>query len=303
MPESPLHFPPTGEMLNLGAAGSSSGVCGTTTSKTIVLIRHAMSNENTQVAGVLHGVANVQHFRLPPLSCCTSLCSLLVSLSHGDSALSPRGLAQIRDLQQILESAAFFQKLKPDAIVVSPLTRARETAAGILPKDAATAQGLPAVQVLPDLEEASALEHVFMGSLQQRIGRFKEWLARSDAQTIVVVGHCQFFKQLVNTKFLMRNCDVWKCTLSPDMSWSEPQLLYRTQLSEAHPWSKLRGNADGDGGADTSAAAHMSRGNGQSTSAAVSGGELLGSILVDKTPRKSTRRVLAVDSVASNSEN
>lgn len=230
------------------------GSSACTAAKTIVLIRHAMSDENIQVAGLLHGVANVQHLRLPPLSCCTNLCSLLLSLSHGDSAVSQRGIAQIQDLQRILETAAFFQKIKPEAIVVSPLTRARETCAGILPKDA-LAMGLPAVQVLPDLEEASALEHVFMGSLQTRIERFKQWLARSDAQTIVVVGHCQYFKQLLGTKFLMRNCDVWKCTLNIapgtgtgdelKVAWSEPQLLYRTQLSEAHPWSKLRGDGDG----------------------------------------------------------
>ena len=70
------------------------------------------------------------------------------------------------------------------------------------------------VTILPDLEEATPYEHVFSRTLLQRIERFKHWLAHCDEETIVVVGHSQYFKKMLGRASLMRNCDVWKVTVN-----------------------------------------------------------------------------------------
>ena len=120
-------------------------------------------------------------------------------------------------MHRILAEDQFWQKLNPDLIVCSPLIRAKETCEGVLPMDR---KGLN-VTILPDLEEATPYEHVFSRTLLQRIERFKHWLAHCDEETIVVVGHSQYFKKMLGRASLMRNCDVWKVTVN--CAANEPQ--------------------------------------------------------------------------------
>ena len=173
--------------------------------KTLILIRHAQSEENVKVIDLIEGLQRLRHFQSPGWQCLRSTCSLLQLTI--DSLLSPLGEQQIADMHRILKENNFWQHLKPDLIVCSPLIRAMETCEGMLPVDRT---GLADVTILPDLEEATPYEHVFSHTLLQRIERFKHWLALRDEQTIVVVGHSQYFKKMLDRASLMRNCDVWQ---------------------------------------------------------------------------------------------
>lgn len=64
----------------------------------------------------------------------------------------------------------------------------------------------------------------------------------------------------------MRNCDVWKvnfesdssCDSAPVCRWSEPTLLYRTELAEQHAFDKLIKQSDetGTGPTDPGGSGH-----------------------------------------------
>jgi hypothetical protein len=115
------------------------------------------------------------------------------------------------------------------------------------------------VQVLDDLEEATIYEHVFSRTLLERIERFKKWLAQRDEETIVIVGHSQYFKKMLGLKTLMRNCDVWQCDFSSGFDgqtaissssirkyqWTNLTLLHRTLLADVHPYDKLTKTKEG----------------------------------------------------------
>ena len=173
--------------------------------KTLILIRHAQSEENVKVIELIEGLQRMRHFQSPGWQWLRSTCSLLQLTI--DSLLSPLGEQQILDMHRILEENNFWSQLQPDLIVCSPLIRAIETCEGVLPVDRT---GLVDVTILPDLEEATPYEHVFSHTLLQRIERFKQWLSLRTEQTIVVVGHSQYFKKMLDRASLMRNCDVWQ---------------------------------------------------------------------------------------------
>ena len=101
--------------------------------KTLILIRHAQSEENVKVIDLIEGLQQLRHFRSPGWKCLRSTCSLLQLTI--DSLLSPLGEQQIADMHRILEENDFWQQLKPDLIVCSPLIRAAETCEGVLPID------------------------------------------------------------------------------------------------------------------------------------------------------------------------
>ena len=222
--------------------------------KTIVLIRHAQSTENVKVIRACECLTRLGNLLPPTCDQFTSTLSLL-SLTI-DSAVSVVGKSQIADMHAILEREKFWSQHNFDLVLCSPLTRARETCAGMLP-------GLgddKNVMILDDLEEATPFEHVFSATLIERIERFKVWLGGRKEQNIAIFGHSQYFKKMLGLSTLMRNCDVWQCSftsrtenLNTDntcqpvitYNWSDLGLLHRTELSEKHPYDKMI-NGDGD---------------------------------------------------------
>jgi broad specificity phosphatase PhoE len=234
--------------------------------KTIILIRHAQSEENVKVIELVDGLDRIRRFKCPTCRNISSTLSLLTLTL--DSAVSRLGARQIKDMHMILRDDRFWNRYKVDAVVCSPLTRAKETCEGVLPP-ANEREGLNLhAKILDDLEEANVYEHVFAATLIERIERFKRWLHDSEEETILVVGHCQYFKKMLGQKTLMRNCDVWQVTLecgwdgegqgndARTYKWGDMTLLYRTELADTHPLDKLlrneekTGQGSGDGRAE-----------------------------------------------------
>jgi phosphohistidine phosphatase SixA len=214
--------------------------------KTLILIRHAQSVENVKVIDLCDGIQRIKNFQFPTLQQILSTLSLL-SLTV-DSKVSELGKRQICDMKKILHDENFWKR-KIDLIVCSPLSRAQDTCNGILPSD----NGGVKVVTLDDLEEATIYEHIFSSTLMKRIENFKRWLVEAEEETIVIVGHSQYFKKMLQLKNLMRNCDVWQCDFSSGFEgqtsisssstrsyqWTNLHLLHRTTLADEHPYDKL----------------------------------------------------------------
>ena len=214
--------------------------------KTLILVRHAQSVENVKVIDLCDGIERMKNWQLPTWRQIKSTFSLL-SLTR-DSLVSELGKRQISDMHDILADEKFWKR-KVDRIICSPLTRAIDTCNGILPLEK---EGLK-VEILDDLEEATIYEHIFSRTLLERIDRFKRWLANTEEEVIVIVGHSQYFKKMLQLKTLMRNCDVWQCEFSSGYDgltaisssserkyeWTNLNLLHRTPLADVHPYDKL----------------------------------------------------------------
>ena len=233
----------------------------TQTSKTLILIRHAQSAENVTVHHVCEGISSIRNCCLPSWKALESLGGLL-SLVESNPKLSKLGTRQIKDMHMILRDADFWTRFRPDIVVCSPLTRAQETCQGVLPPINGSTD--LKVEIMADLTEASPYEHVFSKTLMERIERFKGWLTNCEHETIVVVGHSQYFKKMLDQPTLMRNVDVWEVTLKIGSSgsnggaltWHDLQLRYRTELADEHPYDKLQANLrNGSNNNSTSAAA------------------------------------------------
>lgn len=211
--------------------------------KTLVFVRHAQSNENVKVIKMFDGLTRLRNFQPPTFQQIRSTLSL--STLTIDSLVSPLGKRQILDMHMILRDEKFWAHQNFDLIVCSPLTRARETCEGILPKDP---EGLKFL-IRDDLEEATPYEHLNSTTLLRRIERFKHWLAGCEEERILIVGHSQYFKKLLGLTTLMRNCDVWQCDFASDegnqttdkmtFEYTNLNLLHRTDLSEMHPYDKM----------------------------------------------------------------
>lgn len=210
--------------------------------KTLVFVRHAQSNENVKVIKMFEGLTRLRNFQAPTFQHIRSTLSL--SSLTIDSLVSPLGKRQILDMHMILRDEQFWARQNFDLVVCSPLTRARETCEGIFPKEP---EGLK-ITIRDDLEEATPYEHLCNGTLLARIERFKHWLASCDEERVLIVGHSQYFKKMLGLTTLMRNCDVWQCDFASDegtnatdrmtFEYTNLNLLYRTNLSEMHPYDK-----------------------------------------------------------------
>ena len=223
--------------------------------KNLVLIRHAQSTENVKVIRFFEGLTRLRNYQLPTCEQVMGTFSLL-SLTI-DSAVSQQGKRQILDMHMILRDDKFWDRQKFDLIVCSPLIRARETCRGILPIP--SDKNAIEFMILDDLEEATPYEHVFGSSLLMRIKRFTMWLDSREEKNILIVGHSQYFKKMLSSKALMRNCDVWQCDFTSDVGvstdsptpitafqWLNINLLHRTELSDIHPYDKMM-NTTGKG--------------------------------------------------------
>jgi len=108
-------------------------------------------------------------------------------------------------------------------VVHSPLHRARDTCYGMLDLDGHEPESLEA------LKELTPWESFLRGrrQLNKRILEFEEWILDQETDSIVVVGHSEYFLYMLGlskeNKF--RNCDVWQATF--DGQWNHLKLRYR----------------------------------------------------------------------------
>ena len=145
-------------------------------------------------------------------------------------------------------------------IAHSPLTRAKETCYGaLLSSDSDTNLGASSmgsryttttttplfdtstdaadVVELECLREVSFYRQSKYGydmkrALQKRIQALDEWLASIDAATtdVVLVGHSEYFRILLNQKEKFRNCDVWRASYCPiERQWDDLELQCRLE--------------------------------------------------------------------------
>lgn len=151
---------------------------------------------------------------------------------HFDALLSPLGVAQVAAARLAAS------RLAPDLIVVSPLTRAIETAIGLFGDapmlisslhrerlehscdvgraPAALAREFPMLSFdgladpwcydgeKGDRGVAVEPEHLF----KERLADFTRWISARPERSIVVVGHGAFFRHLTGHPF--RNCEIGK---------------------------------------------------------------------------------------------
>ena len=144
-----------------------------------------------------------------------------------DSKLTRVGREQVLELRGLLEESGFLETVC--LIAHSPLVRAKETCYEALRP---TERDVP-VEGLECLREASFYRQSKYAydtkrALQGRFHQLHEWLSQQQqCSTVVLVGHSEYFRALLNQKTKFRNCDVWKATYHGNGQWTDPVLVHR----------------------------------------------------------------------------
>lgn len=206
----------------------------TSSMKQVFLVRHAQSIENVALQNMVDGFYRIGRLQSPTPEQYAAARHLIFNHDK-DADVSERGLEQIADLRALLERDNWWHSVKPDAIFCSPLVRARKTCLGILTSEEDRAR----VQVLDCLREVTPYETIFPSTFKMRIREFERLLRNTSAETVVVVGHSQYFRSMLGGGML-RNCDLVSATASFDMlgrcEWRGVRLLYRSSLASPNPW-------------------------------------------------------------------
>lgn len=209
-----LSVDPMSEGTSHSAALCSTGTSSSSNSvKTVYLIRHAESEENRRLSSMKTAVDDVARFSLPKASDVSAAMSWFYIPAQVDSAVSEKGKQQIAEMAEILKKDKFHERIQ--LVAHSPLQRARDTCKGMLGCEAPDILVEPVQRVvdLDILEELTLLEWtVTRSSFIQRLAKLEDWLQAQPEESIVLVGHSQFFKALLNLGFKFRNCDVWRVT-------------------------------------------------------------------------------------------
>lgn len=171
-----------------------------TKAKTLYLIRHAESLQNVAVKRLTdHG----------ELSAVPSIIRL------GENApLSDLGESQLLPANEFLRCHNWAPRAgakTPDLIVHSPHTRAKQTAAGLF-KGCET---VPMME-LHCLYERTAFEYLYIRPLDYRIAQANAWLRERSEETIVMIGHGQYFRRWLGLGYTQRNVHVLECSWSQD---------------------------------------------------------------------------------------
>lgn len=201
----------------------------------VTFIRHAESEENVKIASFCDGVSRLKSFRLPTLQ--QMYHSIKILEFDLNSHVSTNGKRQIVDMKMMLNDKKFWGE-DIEIIAYSPLARAKETCLSLVP------DRYHKVCISTEiLREVSPIEHLLPHRLEKRVVEFENWLKTEGHSKVVIVGHSQYFNNLLGMKTLMRNCDVWRATATfPTVGrckWSEPVLLFRSVLSTQHAFDRL----------------------------------------------------------------
>lgn len=205
---------------------------GTTESKkkTVYLVRHAESVENIRVRAAREVFGRIRMFRLPNSDQVKKTLSLLQM--DNDADLSPNGNAMLEEMGALLKSEDFVKANAVDLIAHSPLIRAKKTCMAMFVTGTETKT--PVVS-LDALVEMTPLEYVTSRSaFRKRMGSFEAWLASRSESSIVVVGHSQYFRQLLGNSCSVRkfnNCDVWEYHWAGLGTWTEVNKKYSSKLA------------------------------------------------------------------------
>mmetsp|Transcript_22080 Transcript_22080/g.42894 ORF Transcript_22080/g.42894 Transcript_22080/m.42894 type:complete len:231 (+) Transcript_22080:62-754(+) len=201
--------------------------------KTVLLVRHAESVENVRVRAAKATWRRIRGLRLPQASQIWETLKLL-GLQH-DADLSEKGTAMASDAKVRLESSGLMNKVRPDLVVHSTYIRAVKTYQLML---APLTKTVPVVSS-ELLVERKLSEHVYAANgFRQRVANFERWLDARPEVNVVVVGHSQFFKQMLGVACSVHkfdNCDVWEYRRSIDDSgkarWEEIGKRFSSELS------------------------------------------------------------------------
>jgi broad specificity phosphatase PhoE len=207
----------------------------------VTFIRHAESEDNIRVKALCESILTLCQGKLPSVEQLKVACRLFPDKNTHLSALGKR---QAADMKILLESRRFWEK-DVDCIAHSTLIRAADTCGLIVP-DVYRPKVLP----LHLLREITPVEQLIQPLFNDRAAKLEKWLRSRSGESahVVVFGHCQYFNHLLGMKALMRNCDVWRSTVTFDetseigiwkTTWTAPKLLFRTALSESHPVGRL----------------------------------------------------------------
>jgi len=168
--------------------------------KTLYLIRHAESLQNVAVK------------RLTDQKDILALASI-VNIGH-DSALSQLGESQLVPANEFLKAHEWTPRPggnRPELIVHSPHLRTRQTAAGLFKG----CDSIPMIE-LNCLYERTAFEYLYISPLDSRIAQANAWLRERSEETIVMVGHGQYFRRWLGLEYTQPNVRVMECCWSSD---------------------------------------------------------------------------------------
>lgn len=249
------HIMPTSTSTNNVVDNNNSCSDTKTNFKTIYLIRHAESEENRRVGSLKSTFASLGRFSIPKQSDITAAWELCSVGEQIDSNVSNVGKEQIIRMSTILKEKNFLISNHIELIAHSPLIRAKETCSGLLGYTAESSSISPLA-----LESSSALQRVIemdilkektliewipgqSGTFIKRINELEEWLRTVPENNIVLVGHSQFFKALLQLEYKFYNCDVYKVSYNPNTistnnhidKWLNLTKLYTIQPVSSHP--------------------------------------------------------------------
>jgi broad specificity phosphatase PhoE len=197
---------------------------GTQAKKTLYLIRHAESEENRRLASLGHVGTSLTRFSLPQSSDIWASFGLLNVPAQVDSPVSDIGKAQIMNVAAQIKAANFWQTHKVTLVAHSPLQRAEETCRGLLgnaAEAAADSESNPMRIVSIDVLREKTPAEWLPGnstSLKRRLDELESWLMAQPEDVICLVGHSQFFKNLLNLSYKFANVDVYKVEFDPSVA-------------------------------------------------------------------------------------
>jgi phosphohistidine phosphatase SixA len=180
------------------------------TTKTIFLVRHAESEENRRIGSLKAAFKALTRFSLPKSKDIVAACELIRVDQQIDSNVSEFGQKQIQYMANVIQEANFMKKHQIQLVAHSPLVRARETCRGMFGVAASDPSPATTVCELAELTEMTPAEWIpgNSGSLYQRFRALEEWITRRPEDSMVLVGHSQFFKALLQLDYKFGNCDV-----------------------------------------------------------------------------------------------
>jgi len=239
--------------------------------KTLYLIRHAETLENTKISALKNAATMLTKCRRPRKEDVTKSLGLIkdAAVNHADSPLSEFGKKQVENMGSILREGDFLREESIELVVHSPLSRARESCAGILNccAVATSTEGDDGVLIekcqpppnyvksgvieLECLKEATPHEQLLPGGkkkFMERLDEFELWLGGRKEERIAVVGHSQYFRTMLGMKKKFNNCDVWRVTYSPSKNAKDDDLAHSEMLEMRKSNEQL--NVKGDKGSE-----------------------------------------------------
>lgn len=195
-------------------------VSGTMGKKTVYLIRHAESELNRRVNALCEVGRSMRRISLPSRQHVSASMQLIAISRQVDTAVSVKGEAKIRRMAEKLTSEGLATTL--ELIVHSPLLRAKMTCMEGLgvsatnQHDMGSGQRVVSLDILQERLLSEWVGPKGKDKLGKRIALFETWLEEQPEETVAVVGHSQYFKEMLLLDFKFGNCDVWKLVFDPN---------------------------------------------------------------------------------------